>query len=1320
MLGVSIALSVLTVLPCAAQDERPTLAPENPAFLEFLKDPYVLLQQEAESGIATGIVPDPVDFSYLNDLVGGSGLLTVTALPSSYDLRALGRVTPIRNQGGCGSCWAFATYSSLESNLMPTESLNLSENNLKNLHGFDLSCCSGGNRAMSTAYLARWAGAISETQDPYNTSSCVSPSGLTPVKHVQEVIYIPTRSGYLDNDALKQAVVTYGGVYTAYYHNDAYYNSATGAYYYNGSSQSNHGVCIVGWDDNFDKSKFRTPPPGNGAFIIRNSWGSWGLQGYFYMSYYDTRLASENGVFIGEPASNYDGIYQYDTLGWTSSTGYGSITAWFANVFTATSSSKVAAASFYTGAPNATYELRVYTSPTSGPINASGPAAITTGTIATVGYHTVKIPTPVSVTSGQKFSVVVKLTTPGYGYPIALERPYSGFASKATASTGQSYMSSTGSTWTDVAAQYANTNVCLKAFTSGAGGPAPGALSVTPSSGLTSAGPAGGPFSPSSQQYMLTNTGGASLDWTVARTKSWVGLSSTSGTLAAGASTTVTVSIADAGTLAVGSYSDTVTFTNTTSGQSTTRTVALTVQGAGSLTVSPSTTLSSSGMVGGPFSPSSQQYTLTNTGGQSITWTGSVNQPWVTLSLTGGTLAPGASATAVVSINTNASSLAAGSYSGTVNFVNETNGSGSTIRGISLTVTQPAPVSGYQVGPTSYNWIDPSGHTAIRLYDNSASSRALPFSFRFYGQNYSSIYIGSNGLMGFSYSGLSSYGNRSIPYSYTPNAMICPYWDNLNPAATGASVRMGVVGTAPNRKVVVSWVNVPSNYSSTARFTFQAILCEGSNDIVFQYQNTAMSNYIYGRGRSATVGIENQTGTQGCMYSNNTASLSDGQALIITYNGLGPAPGALSVTPSGALSASGSEGGPFSPSSIAYTLSNTGGETIGWTAGATEPWVTLSAIGGTLAAGASTTLTASINAQADGLAPGSYSDTLNFSNITNGNGDTARGVSLTVNGPAPPGILSVTPSTGLASAGTAGGPFTPSAQTFTVSNTGGQSLNWTVSTAQPWVSRSTNGGTLAAGASTTVTISLNTAANGLTAGSYADTVSFANTYGGSGNTTRPVSLTVSEPAPSAGYRVMQTSFNWIDPTNHAQVTLSNNSLAAARTMPFSFDFYGTSYSSLRIGANGLIGLAGTTGLYSGYNTDLPTTSAPNGAVYGYWDQLNLTGGQVKMGVIGSAPNRKVVISWVNVGHYYSSTTRFTFQAILCEGTNDIIMQYLASGSTNYVYGGGRSATIGIENATGTEACRFSYNARSISDRTAIGFTRNATVQSPLRTVRQTR
>ena len=115
-----------------------------------------------------------------------------------------------------------------------------------------------------------------------------------------------------------------------------------------------------------------------------------------------------------------------------------------------------------------------------------------------------------------------------------------------------------------------------------------------------------------------------------------------------------------------------------------------------------------------------------------------------------------------------------------------------------------------------------------------------------------------------------------------------------------------------------------------------------------------------------------------------------------------PTAGSLSVTTgetTWGLYSTGTAGGPFSPASISYMLTNTGGTSINWTAGKTQTWVTLSSLSGTLAAGASATVTVSFNSGANSLVAGSYSDTVTFTNTTNGTGNTTRPVTLIVTGP---------------------------------------------------------------------------------------------------------------------------------------------------------------------------------------------------------------------------------------------------------------------------------------------------------------------------------
>ncbi len=468
-----------------AKDEGiPSLAPINPAFKEYIeqvkagKAPSLL----TGAGHALGLLPSPLDMSHNKDLT--THLVSIS-YPSSYDLRTLGRVTPVKNQV-IGTCWAFATYGSLESWFLGkpgTETWDFSENNLKNCHGFDWAHDEGGNRGMSTAYLARWSGPINESDDPYNPYSAISPSGLKEKKHLETVLMIPDRTGPTNNDNIKQAVMDYGAMYTTMYWNDSYYHSTNTTYYYPGGSYSNHVVAIVGWDDNFDKNLFKSIPSGNGAWIIKNSWGdAWGENGYFYISYYDSRIGKENASFINaENFATNSTNYQYDPLGNTIDCGYSSNTGWGANIFIPTANGTLTAISFYANAINTSYTIYIYDTFTGSSF--TGLLGSKTGRFAYVGYHTVNLTSPIPLKEGDNFAIVVKFITPGYNYPIPIEMPILNYSSGARANPGESYVSQYGTTWTDITTQFSNTNVCIKGIV--------GYLSSTPFQITTTSLPSG-------------------------------------------------------------------------------------------------------------------------------------------------------------------------------------------------------------------------------------------------------------------------------------------------------------------------------------------------------------------------------------------------------------------------------------------------------------------------------------------------------------------------------------------------------------------------------------------------------------------------------------------------------------------------------------------------------------------------------------------------------------------------------------------------------------------------------------------------------------
>ena len=109
-----------------------------------------------------------------------------------------------------------------------------------------------------------------------------------------------------------------------------YYNWEHSAQYNPDSTSANHAVTIVGWDDSYPKENFSITPPGDGAWIVKNSWSDvWGENGYFYLSYYDTTVSEYEGyladvadVADGTGCYNYDNNYQYDYMGMGSLLNY--------------------------------------------------------------------------------------------------------------------------------------------------------------------------------------------------------------------------------------------------------------------------------------------------------------------------------------------------------------------------------------------------------------------------------------------------------------------------------------------------------------------------------------------------------------------------------------------------------------------------------------------------------------------------------------------------------------------------------------------------------------------------------------------------------------------------------------------------------------------------------------------------------------------------------------------------------------------------------------------------------------------------------------
>lgn len=345
---------------------------------------------------------------------------------------------------------------------------------MANLHGYEAKYYAGGDIDMAASYLLRWGGAIAETNDVYITSKddwTRSPI-LNPSLHVQNVVWIPARTSSTDNDTLKVAITNYGAVATLIYWDDGYANG--GAYYCNRASGANHAIAVIGWDDNYNASNFNSNPEGNGAWLIKNSWGtSHGNEGYYYVSYYDATFAYgwHGAVFI--PATeeeNYTAVYGYDKLGYVDSgaTEYNQEAA----VFTSSWNEEVAAVGVYSTISPNPYEIYVYTNVTRGaasPTYGGALACSTSGTIDRFGYTTIPLQNPVRLKDKSNFTIVFKQTGAEHPHALNYSCNYDDGSPYAICDhdEGNTYLGNTKNEWKDAAKYYSNAKacVCLKAYT---------------------------------------------------------------------------------------------------------------------------------------------------------------------------------------------------------------------------------------------------------------------------------------------------------------------------------------------------------------------------------------------------------------------------------------------------------------------------------------------------------------------------------------------------------------------------------------------------------------------------------------------------------------------------------------------------------------------------------------------------------------------------------------------------------------------------------------------------------------------------------------
>lgn len=434
-------------------------APLNPDYLDFIKE-YSSGMTDAEEMMAA---PSPYQLNF-KQYFEQKKLLNPKSYPIAYDMRIAGPggtslLTPVKHQLSCGACWAFATYGSIESTwkMIDFNNLDLSENNLKNCHGFDLDPCQWGHHFMSTAYLVRGSGPINELDDPYDPNSTLCTQELSPAAYVPRARYLPE-----DHDAFKETIMNVGAVYNTYRSvsggYDWIYDHFT--YCYQGPGTTSHAIAIVGWNDTL------TTACGQGAWLCKNEYGtSFGEDGFFYISYQDTLVLKYNAVWPEkeefDPQLN---IYQYDTIGGWPFIGYENPIAYGLIKYVAANDLFITRIGTYTVSYGSYLSAEIYDD-FDGTNLTTLMATIPEQFCDYPGFWQLELPDNLSINSGEDFYIKVKYNAPGEDYPLAIEGSENGYTNPSF-ETGKCWTSPDQTLWEAAGNGTPNQfDLCIKVYT---------------------------------------------------------------------------------------------------------------------------------------------------------------------------------------------------------------------------------------------------------------------------------------------------------------------------------------------------------------------------------------------------------------------------------------------------------------------------------------------------------------------------------------------------------------------------------------------------------------------------------------------------------------------------------------------------------------------------------------------------------------------------------------------------------------------------------------------------------------------------------------
>ena len=430
ILVAAMELNTFGVMPIGAEEKNTT---------------YPLVPGHLDEGYDAPIIEE-------NTYNSNFSILKANTIPSSYDARTKGHVTAVKNQGGYGTCWAFAAVAAMESYAVShglvsdATEIDLSEYALAYMTFDDTSFVdltgttagdvstttsmysslkNGGNDNYVFKTLSKWAGLVNEADAPYTDAG-------TPVYEYDqtEISYILTGQYYINManvEHVKKAIMENGAV-SAYYNADDEYGHYTSGEFYHYTyvdTHSNHAIALVGWDDSISKEMFTTfdsngnpqVPSKDGAWLVKNSWSEyWGNEGYLWISYDDKVLSKASAcAYEIAPSDIYEYNYQHDGGNIFGYYGFTNVSK-YANRFevSGNKAQDITAVSLALKSANSDYSIQIYlNSSTENPED--GEAMLSTpvkGSTTFAGYYTIPLSEVVEVEPGDTFSVVVEFEEP--------------------------------------------------------------------------------------------------------------------------------------------------------------------------------------------------------------------------------------------------------------------------------------------------------------------------------------------------------------------------------------------------------------------------------------------------------------------------------------------------------------------------------------------------------------------------------------------------------------------------------------------------------------------------------------------------------------------------------------------------------------------------------------------------------------------------------------------------------------------------------------------------------------------------------------------